>query len=370
LSAAFSGTLDLKVRIDPLSETVVVEETVAGVQVIRSVDSGLDPALPGLVEFSARATSSFCPPSFGPWLGRDCLPAAPCVAERRQHRHDGGSDVGLCTADQFFRVFGRAALGHDPSFADAAWDVFRMGLGPGLRDRGAGDAFDQPPLGGDCAGGICAAGPPAIDPVAAPAFCDPALRLVLHELRADAPHADGRRCATACRGGGISAEGDQGRGGCGIPLPWGTAPERGAHFRDAAAGSRGLLAAAAGNLAEAPTLCRDEDASLPERSDPGRCPVVAGLCGRMHDRIGSDFCDEVQNTLPVPNIEFVVGITLDLAGQTCLVPARVSLRTKKYSALVVVNAVNRATLPGEKKSYFRTNEAGGSGDEDFHGRKS
>ena len=101
----------------------------------------------------------------------------------------------------------------------------------------------------------------------------------------------------------------------------------------------------------------------------GCCPVVAGLCSRMHDRIGSDFLHEIQHSLPVPDIEFVVGVALDLAGQACLVPSRISLRTEEDRSLVVVHPVNLAPLPGEKKSDFRTNEAGGSGDEDFHGRK-
>ena len=63
----------------------------------------------------------------------------------------------------------------------------------------------------------------------------------------------------------------------------------------------------------------------------------------------------------------MVGIAGNRPGQTLLIPAGITLRTEEDGTLVVVNTVNCAALPCKKKSDFRTDETGGTCDEDFHG---
>jgi hypothetical protein len=48
---------------------------------------------------------------------------------------------------------------------------------------------------------------------------------------------------------------------------------------------------------------------------------------------------------------------VDGTCQTILIPTRVSLRSQEYSSLVVIDAMDRPTLPGEVHADFRTNEA-------------
>ena len=97
-----------------------------------------------------------------------------------------------------------------------------------------------------------------------------------------------------------------------------------------------------------------------------RCAVMRGLRGGVDDDVGLNFCNEVENTLPVADVEFVVGEAGDEIGEAFLVPARVALGAKKCRALVVVHPVDGAALAGEKNRDFRTDEAGGASDEGFH----
>jgi hypothetical protein len=99
----------------------------------------------------------------------------------------------------------------------------------------------------------------------------------------------------------------------------------------------------------------------------GRRTVVARLGGRVDDRIWLDLGDEIENTLSVPDINFVVRIAGDQVGNTGLIPLRVALRTEKDRALVVVNTVDGVTLPGKAQCDFRADKAKGTGGEDYHG---
>lgn len=94
--------------------------------------------------------------------------------------------------------------------------------------------------------------------------------------------------------------------------------------------------------------------------------VVRGLRGGVDDDVGLNFCNEVENALPVANIEFVVGEAGDKIGEAFLVPARVALGSKKCRALVVVHPVDGTVLAGEKNRDFGTDEARGASDEGFH----
>jgi hypothetical protein len=61
--------------------------------------------------------------------------------------------------------------------------------------------------------------------------------------------------------------------------------------------------------------------------------------GRLHR------FNEGEDASSVPNIEFVVNKTLQLGGESALIPARVALWAEKHRALVVVNAMNSVALP-------------------------
>lgn len=54
-------------------------------------------------------------------------------------------------------------------------------------------------------------------------------------------------------------------------------------------------------------------------------------------------------------------------GETLLIPAGISLGAEKDGALVVVHAVDLTPVLGEEEAYFGADEAGGTGDEGFHG---
>ena len=86
----------------------------------------------------------------------------------------------------------------------------------------------------------------------------------------------------------------------------------------------------------------------------------------MDDDVGLNFGNEVENALPVADVEFVVGEARDEISEAFLVPARVALGSKKCRALVVVHPVDGTALAGEKDRNFGTNEAGGASDEGFH----
>ena len=94
--------------------------------------------------------------------------------------------------------------------------------------------------------------------------------------------------------------------------------------------------------------------------------VVRGLCGGVDDDVGFDFGNEIQNALPVTDVDFVVGEARDEIGEAFLVPARIALGSKKCRALVVVHPVDGTALAGEKNRDFGTDKAGGASDEGFH----
>jgi hypothetical protein len=87
----------------------------------------------------------------------------------------------------------------------------------------------------------------------------------------------------------------------------------------------------------------------------------------MDDDVGFDLRNEIENALPVADVEFVMGETRDEISEAFLVPARVALGAKKCRALVIVYPVDGAALAGEKEGNFGTNEARGTSDEGFHG---
>lgn len=99
-----------------------------------------------------------------------------------------------------------------------------------------------------------------------------------------------------------------------------------------------------------------------------RGEVVRGLGGCVYDGVGFYLGQEFADARAVADVYFVVVEVFCEIFQTLLIPARVSLGTKKDGALVVVYAVDDISLFGEIDADFRAYEARGSRDEEgFHG---
>jgi hypothetical protein len=73
--------------------------------------------------------------------------------------------------------------------------------------------------------------------------------------------------------------------------------------------------------------------------DGGRA-VVAGLGGGVDDGVGLDLSNQVEDTLSVADIEFVVNEALEIFLEALLVPSGVTLRAEENGALVVINSVD------------------------------
>lgn len=77
-----------------------------------------------------------------------------------------------------------------------------------------------------------------------------------------------------------------------------------------------------------------------------RRSVMAGLRRGVDDGIGLDLGNEVEDSLAVSDVEFVVDEALEVLLEALLVPSGVSLRAEENGALVIINAVNLiAELP-------------------------
>ena len=99
--------------------------------------------------------------------------------------------------------------------------------------------------------------------------------------------------------------------------------------------------------------------------------VVARLGGGVDDDGRLDLLDEGEDAGAIADIELVVDEALQFLGEAVLVPTRVTLRTEKHGALVVVHAMDGVALSGEIDADLRADEARGTGDEDQlgHGEK-
>lgn len=92
--------------------------------------------------------------------------------------------------------------------------------------------------------------------------------------------------------------------------------------------------------------------------------VVGRLRGGVDDGIGLDLLQQVEDSLAIPDVEFMVveGFAKGL-GETALVPAGVALGAEEDGALVVIDAVDFPAVSGEMDADFGANETGGAGDE-------
>ena len=95
--------------------------------------------------------------------------------------------------------------------------------------------------------------------------------------------------------------------------------------------------------------------------------VVRRLGGGVDDRVGPHLAQEGEDALAVADVEFVMNESVaEGFGEATLVPASVALRAEEHGALVVVHAMDFPTQLREVDADFGANEAGGSGDEEFH----
>lgn len=86
--------------------------------------------------------------------------------------------------------------------------------------------------------------------------------------------------------------------------------------------------------------------------------VVGRLGGGVDDGIGFQVAQEIEHSLAVADIEFVVGeCRAELISETGLVPACVALGAKEDSALVVVDAMDVQSERSEIDADFGANEA-------------
>ena len=101
-----------------------------------------------------------------------------------------------------------------------------------------------------------------------------------------------------------------------------------------------LGAGAAGGLEH--VQCADGVRIEVVEGDGGRT-VVAGLGGGVDDGVGLDLGNQVDDSLTVSDVQFVVNEAFEIFLEALLVPASVSLRAEEDGALVVINAVDLVT---------------------------
>ena len=80
--------------------------------------------------------------------------------------------------------------------------------------------------------------------------------------------------------------------------------------------------------------------------------IVRGLGSGVDDYGWLHRFNEGEDASSVPNIEFVVDKTLQLRGESALIPARIALWAEEHGALVVINAMNSVALPREINANF------------------
>ena len=65
----------------------------------------------------------------------------------------------------------------------------------------------------------------------------------------------------------------------------------------------------------------------------------------------------MNDTLAVPNVEFVMDEARNFLNQTSLIQSRIALGPKKNLPLIVVDPMDRAPFAGEVQAGFGANEA-------------
>jgi hypothetical protein len=89
----------------------------------------------------------------------------------------------------------------------------------------------------------------------------------------------------------------------------------------------------------------------------GCSPVMARLCSRMNDGIGLYLGDQINDSLSVTNIKFVMDKALQVFLEALLVPAGIALRAEKDGALIVVDSMDLISeFLGKIMTYFRADQ--------------
>ena len=89
-----------------------------------------------------------------------------------------------------------------------------------------------------------------------------------------------------------------------------------------------------------------------------RCPVVAGLGRRVHDRRGLQLGQQGQHPRPVADVQLgVLEVVPQLLLQALLVPAGVALRPEEHRPLVVVHPHHPPAALGEVHAHLRADQA-------------
>ena len=97
----------------------------------------------------------------------------------------------------------------------------------------------------------------------------------------------------------------------------------------------------------------------------GRGAVVGRLGGGVDDGVRFERLEELKDAGPVPDVEFVVlECSAQGPGQSPLIPAGVPLGPEKYGTLVVIHTMDVPAQLGKMDANFRTDQAGGTGDEE------
>ena len=245
------------------------------------------------------ADSSFCCSSFLVRVVGDRLFVAAGIAEHRQRRHDGGSNMGLRAAVDIFGLLPRVGVRPHACRPDAARNVFVLDLVAGFWHWRVRDALAESPLGCDCPRSAGTDRSPAFHSLAARAFRHPTLRILLHGLRAVSIHANSWRDPHLDRG--TRVYGPAGHPGCcrGSPAVSGSnSSQRGQRIRDGAGGGGGHWIIRPWDLAADPS----------SEMGKGHCIYNRHLHGRVGDLLYPDLPAGVWRKLPVECI----------AGQHCL----------------------------------------------------
>ena len=93
---------------------------------------------------------------------------------------------------------------------------------------------------------------------------------------------------------------------------------------------------------------------------------MAGLSGCVHDGVGTHVFQKIEHTLTVSDVQFMMLISVNQASKSLLIPASVALRSEKDGSLIVVDAVDLLATGRKEGDDFRSDEAGGAGDEELH----
>lgn len=93
--------------------------------------------------------------------------------------------------------------------------------------------------------------------------------------------------------------------------------------------------------------------------------IVRWLGSGMDNRIWLNFGHEVQNALPVADVEIVMRVVGDVRSEAVQRPTGIAFRSEKDRPLVVVDAEDAEAVSREVQANFRADQPARAGDEGF-----